>query len=107
MVALIDEQALPMPVIFVSHGAPTLVFEPIPARDFLVGLAASLPRPTSILCVSAHWQAMRPTASTVVRPEMIYDFYGFPDELYRLRYPAPGAPALARRAQALLADAGI
>jgi 4,5-DOPA dioxygenase extradiol len=96
-----------MPVIFVSHGAPTLVFEPIPARDFMVGLAASLPRPTSILCVSAHWQATRPTASTAVRPETIYDFYGFPDELYRLRYPAPGAPALARRAQALLADAGI
>ena len=107
MVSPTDEQAHPMPVIFISHGAPTLVFEPIAARDFMIGLGASLPRPTSILCVSAHWQTPLPTASTATRPETIHDFHGFPDELYRLRYPAPGAPALARRAQALLAAAGI
>jgi 4,5-DOPA dioxygenase extradiol len=96
-----------MPVIFLSHGAPTLVFESIPARDFMAGLAATLPRPSSILCVSAHWQAPLPTASTARQPETIHDFFGFPDELYRLRYPAPGAPGLARRALELLEAAGI
>jgi 4,5-DOPA dioxygenase extradiol len=96
-----------MTVIFLSHGAPTLVFEPIPARDFMVGLAATMPRPAAILCVSAHWQAPVPTASTAGQPETIHDFFGFPDELYRLRYPAPGAPGLARRAVELLGAAGI
>lgn len=98
---------MPMPILFLSHGAPTLVFEPIPARDFMTGLAATLPRPAAILCVSAHWQAPVPAASTAGRPETIHDFFGFPDELYRLRYPAPGAPALARRAVELLGAAGI
>lgn len=95
------------PVVFVSHGAPTLVLEPGPARGALAALGGSLPRPRSILVVSAHWETAEPALSTAVHPETIHDFYGFPQALYEMRYPAPGAPALAQRAGELLAAAGM
>jgi 4,5-DOPA dioxygenase extradiol len=96
-----------LPVLFLSHGSPMLPFEAIPARDFLAGLGARLPRPSAILCISAHWETAAPTVSGAERPETIHDFYGFPEALYRLRYPAPGAPALAARVRGLLVDAGL
>jgi 4,5-DOPA dioxygenase extradiol len=95
------------PPVFVSHGAPTLVLEDHPARHFLAQLGRELPRPKAILCASAHWETDRPTVSTAERPQTIHDFYGFPEQLYRLRYPAPGAPDLARRAAGLLRAAGL
>jgi 4,5-DOPA dioxygenase extradiol len=96
-----------LPSVFLSHGAPTLVFEDIPARQFMAGLGSALGAPKSILCISAHWDTEAPAISGAVVPETIYDFYGFPDELYRLRYPAPGAPDLAKRAAALLKAKGM
>ena len=96
-----------LPALFVSHGSPMLVFEDIPARHFMAGLGRALERPEAILCISAHWETERPTVSAATSLETIHDFYGFPDELYRLHYAAPGAPALARRAAELLEDAGI
>jgi 4,5-DOPA dioxygenase extradiol len=95
------------PAVFVSHGAPTLVFEDIPARQFMAGLGAMLGRPDAILCVSAHWETAQPAVSGVAQPETIHDFYGFPEALYRLRYPAPGAPALATRVAKELQAAGF
>ncbi len=96
-----------LPSIFLSHGSPTIALDRVPVHEFLRGLGPELERPEAILCVSAHWETERPTASTATAPETIYDFYGFPEPLYRLAYPAPGAPELARRAAALLADAGL
>jgi 4,5-DOPA dioxygenase extradiol len=71
------------------------------------GLGTSLPRPQAILIASAHWEASLPMLGGAPAPETIHDFYGFPEPLYRIRYPAPGAPALAQRAQNLLRAAGI
>ncbi len=97
-----------LPSLFVSHGAPTLPFEAAsPARAFLAGLGRQLPRPLAILAVSAHWETARPTLSIAERPATVHDFHGFPRELYALRYPVPGAPALAERAAGLLRAAGL
>lgn len=95
------------PAIFVSHGAPTLALEPGPAGGFLAALGAALPRPRAILALSAHWETAAPAVSVAVHPETIHDFHGFPRALYEMRYPAPGAPRLARQASAMLAEAGI
>jgi 4,5-DOPA dioxygenase extradiol len=96
-----------LPVLFVSHGSPMLVFEDIPARHFMAGLGQALPRPRAILCVSAHWETAAPAVSGAARPHTIHDFHGFPRELYQLQYPAPGAPDLARQVRDRLQAAGI
>ena len=98
---------MPLPSLFVSHGPPTLIIDDVPAARFLRALGGTLARPAAVLCVSAHWQTAGPAVSAAVAPETIYDFHGFPDALYRLRYAAPGAPDLARRTASLLDAAGI
>lgn len=99
------------PALFISHGAPSLVIETGPAQDFLRRLGPEIERnhgkPEAILCISAHWDSAAPLLSTAPEPETIHDFYGFPDALYRLRYRAPGAPAMAERALGLIGEAGI
>jgi 4,5-DOPA dioxygenase extradiol len=96
-----------LPALFISHGAPTLPLEDSAARHFIEGLGRELPKPRAILAVSAHWETAQPTVSTAERPETIHDFSGFPQALYRLQYPAPGAPDLARRVVELLDAKGI
>lgn len=95
------------PALFVSHGAPTLPFDDVPARDFLRGLGKTLPRPKAILGVSAHWDAEAPTLTTAVKASTIHDFYGFPQPLYNLHYDAPGAPEAAVQIAELLGKAGL
>jgi|SRR5580698_5793053 4,5-DOPA dioxygenase extradiol len=99
---------LPHPVLFVSHGAPTLPLdEAHPTHAFLKTLGPGLPKPSAILMVSAHWDTTVPTVTGTVRHDTIHDFQGFPEPLYALRYPAPGAPALARETAGLLQAAGL
>jgi 4,5-DOPA dioxygenase extradiol len=81
--------------------------QPGAAGEAWKALAQRLPRPKAILIASAHWETNLPMLTGAQKPETIHDFYNFPEPLYRLRYPAPGAPELARRAQALLKDAGL
>jgi len=95
------------PALFVSHGSPTLPLEKSVATEFLRGLGPALDRPEAILIVSAHWDTDIPAVSAARKPETIYDFYGFPPPLYQLRYPAPGAPALASRVAGLLESKGF
>ena len=96
-----------IPCLFVSHGAPTLATTPGRTGPLLAGLGQCLPAPDSILVVSAHWDTQLPTVSNTPCPKTLHDFGGFPDELYTLQYPAPGAPQLAERARALLIDANF
>jgi 4,5-DOPA dioxygenase extradiol len=96
-----------MPVVFVSHGAPDALLRAPDAVAAWRAIGQRMPAPKAVLVISAHWQARQATASLSGAPETIHDFSGFAPELYRLRYPAPGAPGLAERAVALLSDAGI
>lgn len=96
-----------MTTVFVSHGAPSLILEPGQTGQMLAHLAASLPRPDAILVISAHWDTRVATVSLAAHPATIHDFSGFPAALYDIRYPAPGAPALADQVMALLQANGI
>jgi len=93
--------------VFISHGSPMHALQPGPAGEAWKALGRRLPRPKAILIASAHWETNLPMLTGSEKPETIHDFYNFPEPLYRLRYPSPGAPEVARRAQALLKDAGI
>jgi len=99
------------PVLFVSHGAPTAALDHGPyaaaLRRFGDGLTGQA-RPSAIAVVSAHWQVRGPVGVTgAARPETIHDFNGFPEELYRLDYPAAGDPRLAARIASHLSGAGV
>ena len=96
-----------IPSVFVSHGSPAMLLGESPVGAFLEGFGDALPPVRAVLCVSAHWETMVPTLATTPNPETIHDFHGFPDALYRVRYPAPGAPQIAARACRLIHDAGL
>jgi 4,5-DOPA dioxygenase extradiol len=96
------------PACFVSHGAPTAALDDDAYTRALAAFAQAQPAPRAVVVVSAHWEAHGPVrVNAVARPPLIYDFGGFPDALYRLSYPAPGAPDLAAEVTALLQAAGI
>lgn len=102
------------PVFFVSHGGgPWPHVEGMKqqfartAREF-AALPGRLPaKPKAVLVITGHWEADAFTVSTATQPPMEYDYYGFPEHTYHIKYPAPGSPALAARVRTLLADAGI
>jgi 4,5-DOPA dioxygenase extradiol len=95
-----------MPVIFAAHGAPVLLDDEAWMAE-LAAWAGAMPKPKSILMVSAHWEE-RPTALAATRTvPLVYDFFGFPEKYYQTRYPAPGAPGLAARVRALLRENDI
>jgi 4,5-DOPA dioxygenase extradiol len=96
-----------MPVLFVSHGSPTLPIEPGDTGVAWRKLGEQLPKPSAILVISAHWDTHIPTVSRAVHPETIHDFYGFPAELYKLHYSAPGAPEMAQAAALALQQSGV
>ncbi|MDD5296774.1 MAG: class III extradiol ring-cleavage dioxygenase [Rhodocyclaceae bacterium] len=96
-----------MPSLFVPHGAPTFVLRPGAAGAALARAAAALPRPRAVVVVSPHWDTGEPTVGFAGRPETIHDFWGFPDALYALRYPASGCREAALDVHAALLQAGF
>ncbi len=94
-----------MPAIYLSHGAPPLADDELwPGQ--LASWAADLPKPASVLMVSAHWEAAPLALGATTRAPLTYDFWGFPDKYYQVTYPAPGAPGLADDVRKLLRAAG-
>jgi 4,5-DOPA dioxygenase extradiol len=90
-----------MPAIFVAHGSPLLLDDAAWVGE-LSRWAQALPRPRAVLMLSAHWTQAPATIGATRTVPLVYDFYGFPAEYYRVAYPAPGAPELAARVRALL-----
>ena len=94
---------LTMPALFLGHGNPMNALARNSYTQAWAALGASIPRPTAILSVSAHWYVPGTAVTAMAAPRTIHDFGGFPRELYDIQYPAPGEPQLAMHIQELLA----
>lgn len=91
-----------MPVLFLGHGNP---MNAIAENEFVQGfrdLSETIPTPSAILCVSAHWETRGTYITAVEKPKTIHDFGGFPQELFDVQYPAPGSPELANKTKSLI-----
>ena len=96
-----------MPVLFLGHGSPMNAIE---ENEFVQGfrnIAKEIPRPQAIVCISAHWETRGTFVTAMKNPPTIHDFGGFPEVLYNVQYPAPGAPELAHKIATLLGETNI
>ncbi len=85
-----------MPVLFVGHGNPMNAIEDNEFSRSWAKVGNTLPKPAAVLCISAHWETVGTCITAMPSPAILYDFKGFPERLYKVNYPAPGAPELAR-----------
>lgn len=97
--------------LFLSHGGGPLPLLGDAGHKEMVSclqnIASVIPKPSALVVVSAHWEESLPTITAGTAPSLIYDYYGFPEESYDIRYPCVGEPSLARKIHTLLSDGGI
>ncbi|WP_262247171.1 4,5-DOPA-extradiol-dioxygenase [Parapedobacter soli] len=96
-----------MPALFLGHGSPMNAIE---ENEFVAGfrkIAAKIPKPNAILCVSAHWETRGTFVTAMQNPPTIHDFGGFPRELFAVQYPASGSPDLAKETQSLIRKTNV
>lgn len=96
-----------MPALFIGHGNPMYAIQPNHYTNGWRQLAQALPQPKAILVISAHWYINHTAVTAMAEPRTIHDFGGFPQALFDVQYPAPGAPELAQRIQQLLAPVAV
>ena len=97
--------------LFLSHGGGPLPLLGDEGHEEMVeclnNIASAIKKPTAIIVISAHWETNIPTITSGSAPSLIYDYYGFPEESYQIKYPCPGEPLLADQIYSLLENAGI
>ena len=96
-----------MPIVFFGHGSPMNTLERNQYTESWRRLGSSIPKPKAILCISAHWYTEGTAVTAMEKPKTIHDFYGFPQALFDVRYPAPGDPKLASRVRDLLSPVDV
>lgn len=98
-------------VLFLSHGGGPLPLlgdkGHVEMVENLEYLASKIKKPSAVLVISAHWEEKIPTITSGANPSLIYDYYGFPEESYRIKYPCPGEPFLAKQIGELLTGSGM
>jgi len=101
------EAKIMIPSLFIAHGSPMVAIEDSPYALFLAELGKTFPRPKAIVLFSAHWESTVQMVSDVVEYATLYDFGGFPEDLYRIKYPAKGHRKLSSEIQQLLKQSGV
>jgi 4,5-DOPA dioxygenase extradiol len=96
-----------MPVVFLGHGNPMNALQINDYTKAWAHIGTEIPRPKAVLSISAHWYIPQTAVTAMSAPRTIHDFGGFPQDLYNVKYPAPGDPALANRIRALLSPHSV
>lgn len=91
-----------MPMMFIGHGTPMNAIEDNRFTKAWKDMAREIPKPETIVSISAHWFTKGTKIMNEENPKMIYDMYGFPEKLYKVQYDAPGNPMLAEDVKRLI-----
>ena len=103
----LKERNFKMPVLFVGHGSPMNGIESNEFSDYWIELGKEIPKPEAVICISAHWLTRGTYVTAMSNPKTIHDFGGFPGELYKVEYPAPGNPELASEISTLVKTTSV